>query len=460
MKVPKRGTGAEPPVVATKAGKPTGAKGWRHPAKGKGQPREREEPASKAKPFRISKHVVWEAYREVRANQGSAGVDHQSVEAFEVNLKDNLYKLWNRMSSGTYFPAPVRRVDIPKTGGGVRPLGIPTVEDRIAQAVAKRYLEPLVEPVFHRDSYGYRPGRSALDAVAVTRERCWQYDWVVDLDIRAFFDDLDHELVLRAVRRFTDSRWLLLYIERWLKAPVQNPDGMLRSRTKGTPQGGVISPLLANLFLHLAFDQWMASEYPQVAFARYADDIVVHCRTREEAEHVLSSIAARLGRCLLELHPGKTKIVYCKDDKRPERHEHESFDFLGYTFRPRRVWSRRGPTFVGFNPAVSAKASKEMRQRTRGWHLRRRSRLELGDIARMFNPVARGWIRYYGRFYRSALRGIFDHFHRHLVLWAVKKYKRFRGSKRRALHWLGEIAKRDPNLFVHWRDLGITPATG
>jgi RNA-directed DNA polymerase len=284
MRVPMRGTGAEQPVVAMKSGKPDGAKGLRRPAEAEGQPRRREEPSADAKPFCISKWAVWEAYREVRANKGAAGVDAQSVEDFEKDLKKNLYKLWNRMSSGTYFPPPVRRVGIPKTGG-VRYLGVPTVGDRIAQAVAKKYLEPLVEPSFHRDSHGYRPGKSALDAVEQTRRRCWKFDWVVDLDIRGFFDNLDHKLVLRAVRRFTNSRWLLLYVERWLKAAVQTEDGKISSRRKGTPQGGVISPLLANLFLHLAFDQWMATEYPQTRFARYADDSAPR-RRRKEADMV------------------------------------------------------------------------------------------------------------------------------------------------------------------------------
>jgi RNA-directed DNA polymerase len=321
-----------------------------------------EERMSKAKSFDISKKVVWEAYQRVKANQGAAGVDSESLEEFERDLKNNLYKIWNRMSSGTYFPPPVRSVAIPKKDGGERRLGIPTVADRIAQAVARRYLEPMVEPQFHPDSYGYRPGKSAHQALATTRERCWRNDWVIDLDIRGFFDNLDHGLVLRAVRKYTDCRWILLYIERWLKAPVQLGDGTLVGRDRGTPQGGVISPLLANIFLHLAFDTWMAREHPEVPFERYADDVVAHCKTEAHAKRVLSRIDERLRRCKLEVHPSKTKIVYCKDEDRRGRYPEEKFSFLGYAFQPRRSKNRWGKCFINFSPAVSNEAAKKMRQ--------------------------------------------------------------------------------------------------
>ena len=230
------------------------------------------------KPFVISKRVVFAAWEKVKANGGAAGVDEQSIADFERDLKGNLYRIWNRMSSGSYFPPPVRAVEIPKAGGvGVRVLGVPTVSDRIAQTVVRLYLEPVVEPLFHPDSYGYRPGRSALDAVGVCRERCWSSDWVIDLDIRAFFDSLDHDLVLRAVAKHTDLAWVLLYVRRWLQAPLQTRDGTLVTRDRGTPQGSAISPLLANLFLHYAFDRWLTREFPSVAFERYADDAVIHC---------------------------------------------------------------------------------------------------------------------------------------------------------------------------------------
>ena len=306
MRVPMRGTGAERLVVAEKSGKPDGAKGSRHSACPESQPREREELSRQAKPFCISKQVVWEAYKRVKANQGAAGIDSESIEDFEKDLKNNLYRIWNRMSSGTYFPPPVRSVVIPKKDGGERHLGIPTVSDRVAQTVLKMYLEPVVEPSFHPDSYGYRPKKSALDAVGVARQRCWRYDWVIDLDVQGFFDNLDHALVMRAVEKYTQCRWILLYVGRWLEAPVQREDGTLVPRTKGTPQGGVASPLLANIFLHLAFDDWMRTTHPEVPFERYADDVVAHCRTKEQAEQVLESIRERLERCRLELHPEKT----------------------------------------------------------------------------------------------------------------------------------------------------------
>ena len=308
---------------------------------------------SQAKPFEISKQVVLEAYKRVKANRGAAGVDEESIQDFEVNLKNNLYKIWNRMSSGCYFPPAVRRVEIPKESGGLRALGIPTVSDRIAQMVARIYLEPKVEPYFHEDSYGYRPNKSAIDALGVARKRCWRYNWVLDLDIRGFFDNLDHELLMRAVRKHTDCKWVLLYVERWLKASVQFEDGTLINRDKGTPQGGVVSPLLANLFLHYALDEWMKKNYPNIPWERYADDAVFHCKTEAEANTLKTAIGERLGHCKLELHPEKTKIVYCKDERRQGDYPLKKFDFLGYTFRPRQSRNKWGKYFVSFSPAVS-----------------------------------------------------------------------------------------------------------
>jgi len=460
MKEPKRGTGAEQPVVAEKSPKRDGAKGLRHSAKLAGQPREREEPVDQAKPFGISKRAVWEAYKRVRANRGAAGVDAISVEEFERNVENNLYKLWNRLSSGTYFPPPVRSVAIPKKGGGERVLGIPTVSDRIAQSVAKMYLEPLVEPHFHRDSYGYRPGKSAIDAVAVARTRCWRSDWVIDLDIKGFFDNLDHALVMRAVGRYTQCRWVLLYVRRWLEAPLQMSDGSLVPRTKGTPQGGVISPLLANIFMHLGFDEWMRTSHPTVLFERYADDVVVHCRTETQAYAVLRSIEKRLSQCKLMLHPAKTQVVYCKDDDRPGTYTQHKFDFLGYTFRPRRSKNRWGKYFISFTPAVSNQAATKMRQTMRRWRLHLRSDKSLGDLARMWNRVLRGWIQYYGVFYKSALHPVFHHLNQTLVRWAMRKYKRLRRRPRRAERWLGGVARREPTLFAHWQQLGVKPTAG
>jgi RNA-directed DNA polymerase len=412
---------------------------------------------SQAKPFSISKWIVWKAYERVKANQGAAGVDSESIEMFEKDLKNNVYKIWNRMSSGTYFPPPVRTVAIPKKDGGERRLGIPTVADRIAQTVVKIYLEPGVEPSFHPDSYGYRPRKSALDAVARARQRCWRYAWVIDLDIRGFFDNLDHELVLRAVRKYTQCTWILLYIKRWLEAPAQLEDGTRVPRTKGTPQGGVVSPLLANIFLHLAFDDWMRRVHPGVPFERYADDIVAHCGTEVQAQRVLESIRRRLAQCRLDVHPTKTRIVYCKDDDRPRGYSQERFDFLGYTFRPRRSKNRWGKFFINFTPAVSTEAMTKMRQEMRRWRLPMRSDKAIDDLARMWNPVLRGWILYYGRFYKSALYPVFRHCNDLLVRWAMRKYKRLRRHHRRAAHWLVGVAGREPRLFAHWDLLGLRP---
>jgi RNA-directed DNA polymerase len=406
---------------------------------------------SKAKPFSISKRVVFEAYLRVKANQGAAGVDGESIEDFEKDLKNNLYKIWNRMSSGSYIPPAVLLVEIAKKGGGLRKLGVPTVSDRIAQMVAKRYFEPEVDPYFHPDSYGYRLGKSAIEAVGVARKRCWRYDWVLDLDVKAFFDEIDHDLLMRAVRKHTDNKWLLLYIERWLKAPVQAADGTLVSREKGSPQGSVISPLLANLFLHYAFDEWMRRNYDNIPFERYADDIVVHCRSEEQARWIKTVIERRLKQCRLELHPEKTKIVYCKDSFRKGNYRNGKFDFLGYTFRPRLSKDRYGKFFVGFLPAVSDGAAKSMRRTIRSWRIHRMTDKSIKDLACMFNPIIRGWINYYGQFYKSALYPILNQLNGALQRWAMRKYKKLRRRKRRAFYWLGRIAKQMTYLFAHWR---------
>jgi RNA-directed DNA polymerase len=367
-------------------------------------------------------------------------------------MKDNLYKIWNRLSSGSYFPPPVRTVKIPKpNGGGERKLGIPTVADRIAQMVVKAKFEPMVEPLFHPDSYGYRPRKSAVDAVGQARQRCWRYDWILDLDIKGFFDNIRHDLLLRAVTQHAQDRWVVLYIERWLKAPMQEADGQVIPREKGTPQGGVVSPVLANLFLHYALDRWLAKHHSEVVFERYADDVIVHCRTEAQAQKIREAIAARLRECGLELHPEKTKIVYCKDDDRRRTHPNEKFDFLGYTFRPRRSKNRWGGFFIGFSPAVSDRAVKEIRAEIRSWNLHLRSDKAIEDLSRMFNPKVRGWLNYYGRYYRSALYPPMRQLDRSLARWAERKYKKLRGHMRRATHWVARISRRDPGLFAHWQ---------
>jgi RNA-directed DNA polymerase len=403
------------------------------------------------KSFDISKWKLLSAFEKVKANHGSAGVDGESVAAFEENLQGNLYKLWNRLSSGSYFPPPVRAVEIPKKAGGVRMLGVPTVADRVAQTLVAMYVEPGVEPLFHPDSYGYRPGRSALDAVATCRQRCWRHDWVIDLDIRAFFDTIPHSLLLKAVARHTDLRWVLLYVERWLAAPLQTPDGMLVSRDRGTPQGSAISPLLANIFLHYAFDRWMAGTFSSVSFERYADDVVVHCDSEAEARTVLAAIAERFEQVGLELHPDKTCIVYCKDSNRNGLFEHERFDFLGFTFAPRAATNRNGDTFVSFSPAASNVALKAFRQKIRRLRLHRWNSADLRDIAEWINPIVRGWVNYYGRFYRTKLFPTLAHINGYLLRWAKGKYKRLRRRHVRAHRWLLAVAAREPALFVHWQ---------
>ena len=408
-------------------------------------------PQLKGKSFEIPKRLIYEAWGKVQTNRGAPGVDAVSIPEFAVNERANLYKLWNRMSSGSYFPGAVRAVEIPKDyGAGTRVLGVPNVVDRIAQSAVAMLLEERLEPIFHPDSYGYRPRRGAKDALAATRKRCWQRDWVLDLDIRAFFDSVPHDLVLKAVAHHTDERWVLLYIERWLKAPMQMPDGTLMDRTKGTPQGSPISPLLANVFMHYAFDTWMNREHPENPFARYADDIVVHCDTETQARKLQATIAARLESLGLELHPDKTKVVYCKDTNRQRKAEHTSFDFLGYTFRGRRLKGQRG-FFVSFSPAMSNKAKKAIGKKLRNLHLNRRSGTDLSGIAEGINPYLRGWINYYGAFYRSGLNSVARLIDEHLVRWARRKFKRLKSSRARAWLWLEAVRQHQPNLFAHWQ---------
>jgi RNA-directed DNA polymerase len=400
------------------------------------------------------------AYKLVKQNAGAAGVDQQTLDEFDKNLEDNLYKLWNRMSSGSYFPPPVKAVPIPKKQGGERVLGIPTVADRIAQMVVKLVFEPSVEPYFLQDSYGYRPNKSALDAVGITRQRCWRYDWVLEFDIKGLFDNIDHELLMKAVRKHTDNKWVILYIERWLKTPMQLADGSLIERTKGTPQGGVISPILSNLFMHYVFDMWMNKHHSAVPWCRYADDGLAHFKSEQEAQQMLVELAQRFKQCGLELHPDKTKIVYCKDGTRKRKYHNTEFTFLGYSFCGRL--SRNSKTqklFLNFTPAVSKAALKAMRAKTRKTGLRKRTDLSLEEIARLYNPVLRGWINYYGKYNRKALNSVFRHFNMTLVSWARHKFKQLEGRRMRAVAFLIKILKRQPHLFAHWRNGMISAFT-
>jgi len=410
----------------------------------------------KTKSFEIPKELVWNAFKLVKANKGAAGVDGQSLKDFESNLGNNLYRIWNRMSSGSYFPPPVKAVSIPKKSGGERILGVPTVSDRVAQMVVKLVFEPKVEPHFHEDSYGYRPGRSAHQAIAVTRKRCWWHDWVLEFDIKGLFDNIDHGLLMKAVRHHVDCKWVLLYIERWLTAPMQSQDGCLTERKKGTPQGGVVSPLLANLFLHYAFDRWMATHFPKLPFCRYADDGLVHCRSLKQAHYIKARLAKRMQECCLELHPEKTKIAYCKDVQRQQQYETIQFDFLGYTFRPRRSKDRYGRVFVNFTPGISRTASKAIRQTVRGWRLQLKSEKSIEDLGKMFRSKIGGWLNYYCKFYPSGFYPVARHLNWALVRWATRKFKKLRGHKTRARVWLSKIAKGQPWLFPHW-ETGFLP---
>lgn len=409
-----------------------------------------DELKSSGKSFVVSKQEVWAAYQKVKANKGAPGVDGVTLDEFDKDLGNNLYKIWNRMSSGTYFPPPVKAVEIPKAhGGGFRVLGIPCVGDRVAQTVVAARLEAEVEPIFHPDSYGYRPGRSALDAVRVCRTRCWRKDWVIDLDVAKFFDSVPWNLMVKAVERHSDLPWVMLYVKRWLQAPLQLSDGTLQQRDRGTPQGSAISPVLANLFMHYAFDMFLAREFPDVEFERYADDAVVHCVSEPQARRVLEAIARRMEEVGLQLHPAKTRIVYCKDANRRGSAEHTSFTFLGFTFRARSAIGRNGTVFASFQPAISKDALNKLGAQIRSWDLHRRTGQGFADLARAINPIVRGWMQYYGAFYRSGLYRPLQAINAYLMRWIRKKYKRLHTHKKAKTFWL-RITSQYPRLFAHW----------
>jgi RNA-directed DNA polymerase len=459
-RVPMRNEEADQFVVAKKYLNRYGAKGLNRPLLKHRQPMKYwEEQVKTTKSFNIPKQMIMEAYELVKSNKGAPGVDKQSIEDFDKDLKSNLYKLWNRMSAGSYFPKPVRIVEIPKSDGRKRKLGIPTITDRTAQVVAKLYLEPKMEKIFHKNSYGYRPFKSATQAVKVTQERCWYKDWVVDLDIKGFFDNIDHDLMMKAVKFHVKEKWLILYIERWLKAPAMLPNGNIETRDKGTPQGGVISPLLANLFLHYAFDHWISKNYSHIEFERYADDIIIHCKTEKQCIYLKDKIKERLNKCKLELHPEKTKIVYCKDGKRTGNYENEKFNFLGYTFRPRLARAKRGNYFVGFNPAVSNEAKKHLKDTIKKFNLHKGTLKEVENIAEVLNPIIRGWVNYFWKFNKTETFSTLYHIDYLILTWARKRYKKLTHNKKKAIYWLRNVACKKPNLFAHWK-LGLRPTTG
>jgi len=405
----------------------------------------------KTKPFDIPKALVWKAFKLVKANKGSSGIDGESLMGFEQDLTGNLYKLWNRLSSGTYFPPPVKGVAIPKKQGGSRILGIPTVADRIAQMTIKLAFEPDVEPVFLEDSYGYRPNKSALDAVGVVRQRCWKYNWVLEFDIRGLFDNINHELLMKAVRKHTDNKWILLYIERWLKAPMHMSDGSIVTRACGVPQGGVVSPLLSNLFLHYVFDVWMRTHHKDKPWCRYADDGIAHCRTELKAKELLNELKQRFSECRLELHADKTKIIYCKDGARRRDYQNTMFKFLGYEFRRRMVKGSNNERFLSFNPAICKEAKKEICKTIRRTGIRSRSELSLQEVADWLNPMINGWINYYGKYNKSALKPVMRQINFTLIKWSKNKYKAYRFSKAKATQFMIETFEKQPWLFAHWK---------
>jgi RNA-directed DNA polymerase len=410
------------------------------------------------KSFEITQHQVLEAYKRVKANKGAGGIDGVDFEEFEKNKKNNLYKLWNRMVSGSYFPKAVRGVEIPKKNGKKRLLGIPTIEDRVAQMVVRMSFEPKVEPIFLENSYGYRPNRSAIDAVGVTRERCFRNVWVLEFDIVGLFDNISHELLMKAVEKHTDSKWEKLYIKRFLTAPIQMPDGTMRERSAGTPQGGVISPVLANLFMHYAFDKWVEKMYKNNPWVRYADDGLIHCNSEEEAQKILKALRARMKECGLEVHPEKTKIVYCKSNRNNKSYENETFDFLGYTFRRRFIKSRNGHFFNGFTPAVSKNAGKAFRSKIKDIRFKNRGKT-MYEIAEIMNPVIRGWANYFTKFCSSEAKKSLNYVNHTLILMVLSRYRAMKKSKKKAWVFLTRLAQAEPELFYHWK-LGSIPAIG
>ena len=397
--------------------------------------------------------MIWEAYKKVRANKGSAGVDSISMEEFDANRSKHLYKLWNRMASGSYFPPMVKQVEIPKKDGNVRKLGIPTISDRVGQMVVKMYIEPRLEKVFSTNSYGYRPYRNAHQALTAVRTNCWKTDWVIDLDIKGFFDNIDHSKLMLAIERHVPENWAKLYIARWLASPVLTKTGeIIINKGKGTPQGGVISPLLANLFLHYGFDKWLEQNDPTVNYSRYADDVIVHCRSQQHAEQILQAIRNRMSQIGLELHPKKTKIVYCKDYRRQQKYPVVKFDFLGYSFQPRTSKSKKTKRlFLGFDCAISISSKKRIADKLGELKVHRMTAKSIVGIAKHLNPMIRGWIRYYGKFRISMLHKVFKLLNNRLVRWARKRYKRYKTSIKRAYRWFARVQEQFPNLFYHWQ---------
>lgn len=397
--------------------------------------------------YAISMAAVTAAYRKVRSNKGAGGIDGMLWEGFDKQQKELLYKLWNRMTSGSYFPQATREVIIPKSGGGERRLGIPILLDRIAQQVVVDILEPLVEKEFHPNSYGYRPCKSAHDALAQCRQNCFVYGWVIDLDIKGFFDNIDHVLLLKAVERFTQEKWILMYVKRWLNTAIHKAEGNIEQRTKGTPQGGVISPVLANMFLHFGFDKWMSKHHANNPFERYADDVIVHCHSLQEAAQLLEQIRQRMEECGLTLHPEKTKIVKCHKWGSGDEHPNKSFDFLGYRFKPRKASTKAGRIMGTFSPGISNKAVNKIQTWIREKKVFKDTSKTLMEISQQIKLQSRGWINYYGKFRPSDMQKVFSPINKQIARWYAKKHKcgYIEASER-----VQQIAINHKYLFVHW----------
>lgn len=403
------------------------------------------------KAFDLPKRRVWEAYKLVKANKGAGGVDNVSMSDFEADLGNNLYKIWNRLRSGSYFPPAVKAVEIPKKTGGTRVLGIPTIGDRVAQMTVKLSFEPKVEPFFHKDSYGYRPGKSAHDAIKVTRARCWRSDFVLEFDIKGLFDNIDHDLLMKAVRHYSSDRMELLYIERWLKAPILSKEGGLVNREKGTPQGGVISPILANLFMHYVMDKWLEIKFPHLEFCRYADDGLVHCKSERQTKFLYKALKDRFEQCGLEMHPDKTNVIYCNSKgKVNESFGCRSFDFLGYTFRRRTAVDRKGSFFCSFLPGISNKSKSTIREKFRAMKILSCTHVSLKELGEYINPKIRGWFNYYGKFTKSAMSAIEFYIDSRIIKWLRKKFKKLKQFPGKARSLLNRLRGDSPGLFAHW----------
>lgn len=407
---------------------------------------------NETKSIPISRQMVLEAYQKVRSNKGSAGVDSISMQEFDANRRKHLDKLWNRMASGSYFPPPVKEVEIPKKDGSIRKLGIPTISDRVGQMVVKLFIEPRLEIEFSSNSYGYRPGKNAHQALAKVRENCWKQDWEIDLDIKGFFDNIDHNKLMLAVEKHVPENWVKLYIKRWLEAPVFTVSGeLIQKQGKGTPQGGVISPLLANLFLHYAFDRWLEKTDKGVQFSRYADDVIIHCKSKAHAERILNLVHQRMESVGLELHPQKIKTVYCRDHRRKGKSPVVKFDFLGYSFQPRTAFSKKkGGLFLGYDCAISIRSRKRIADKLEELNLNKLSFKSIVGVAQYLNPMIRGWVHYYGKFKMYELTKVFRLLSQRLVWWARRRYKRYKTSIRKAYKWLETVRKQYPTLFYHW----------